>query len=335
MRHDSKPECRITEFPRGERLAFDLIPVVDLEPWFLGDYAKKRALAAAVHEACREIGFLYIFNHGVSQGVVDNAFRQAQRFFSLTDGEKRQVHYAKSGRHRGYIPYREERTDANAKGDLKEAFDYGLEVPSDSFEGLVAQRMSAPNLFPLGMADFREAIETYFSAMMQLGGTLFQIFAVGFELSPDYFNDEITKPIAQMRLLHYPPQSNYLQGEFGIGEHSDYECFTILAQDEIGGLQVRNRTGAWGEARPMSGAFVVNIGEMLMRWTNDHFVSTPHRVVNTSARERYSLAFFFATNYDTIISCLPSCEGPDRPLRYPPITAGEYLAQRLKEIYDV
>ncbi len=320
----------------AKRTPFDFIPVIDLEPWFAGNARAKLEAAQTVNTTCRDIGFMYVRNHGVSQPLVDEIFRQARRFFALPDEEKRQIHYEKSGRHRGYIPMRAESSDPAAKGDLKEAFDFGLELPCNDLHNPAAERMRAPNLFPVGVPGFREAIERYFAAMTGLAKTLFRIFAAGFGLPAQFFDDKINQPIAQMRLLRYPPQEPPTNTDYlGIGAHSDYECFTILAQDGTGGLQVQNPAGEWIEAPPIEGAFVVNIGEMMTRWTNDIFASTPHRVINASGRERYSIPFFFATNYDTIISCLESCQSSDRPSRYQPISAGDYLAHRLKDIYGV
>lgn len=321
---------------QAQRIPFDSIPIIDLEPWFVGDAHAKRQVAQTVNITCRDIGFMYVSNHGVSRELVDETFQQARRFFSLPDEEKLQVHYEKSGRHRGYIPIGAESTDPAAVADLKETFDYGLVLSSDDVQGPAAERMRAPNLFPAGVPGFREAVEMYFAAVTDLAKTLLRIFAVGFGLPVRFFDEKIDQPIAQMRLLHYPPQAAPPSADYlGIGAHSDYECFTILAQDCTGGLQVQNPAGEWIEAPPVEGTFVVNIGEMMTRWTNDTFASTPHRVINASGRERYSIPFFFATNHDTIIRCLEACQGPDRPARYPPIAAGDYLAQRLKEIYGI
>jgi len=134
--------------------------------------------------------------------------------------------------------------------------------------------------------------------------------------------------------LHYPCVDGPVDQDYlGIGTPCDYECLTILAQDDVGGLQVKNSIGQWVEAPPIKDTFVVNIGEMMARWTNDIFVATPHRVINRSRRPRYSVPFFFATNYDTAVSCLPSCVRTNYPARYEPVVAGQYLAKRLKDIY--
>jgi isopenicillin N synthase-like dioxygenase len=121
-----------------------------------------------------------------------------------------------------------------------------------------------------------------------------------------------------MRLLRYPSQAHAAQGTFGIGAHCDYECFTILGQDQVGGLLVQNSAGEWIDAPPVPGTFVVNIGEMMARWTNDVFLATRHRVINASQRKRWSIPFFFATNYDTLITCLECCKAPDAPAKYQP-----------------
>lgn len=137
-----------------------------------------------------------------------------------------------------------------------------------------------------------------------------------------------------MRLLHYPPQEPpFSTDALGIGEHCDYECLTVLAQDEVGGLQVRAAGDSWIEAPPVRSAFVVNVGEMLQRWTNDELIATSHRVVNTTGAERYSVPLFFATNPDVLIEPIGPCVSLVRPPRYAPVRAGDYLTARLSEVY--
>lgn len=164
--------------------------------------------------------------------------------------------------------------------------------------------------------------------MIRLGRTLFETMAESFDLPRNYFHDKTDRPIAQLRLLHYPAQEPGL----GIGAHCDYECFTLLEPGNVGGLQIRHGQ-RWLDVELVPDTFVVNLGEMLARWTNDIFKATPHRVLNITGLERYSIPCFFGTNYDARIECLPTCSDPDRPARYEPIQAGEYLAQRLNEVY--
>ncbi len=150
----------------------------------------------------------------------------------------------------------------------------------------------------------------------------------------NFFDDKIDKPLAQLRLLRYPPQSGPISPqEIGCGAHSDFGCVAMLAQDQVHGLQLRNSAGEWIEAPPIAGTLVCNIGHMMARWTNDLWRATPHRVINTSGRERHSIVMFFDPNYDVEVSCLASCQGPDNPPKYAPITMGEHLARMFDQSF--
>jgi isopenicillin N synthase-like dioxygenase len=190
--------------------------------------------------------------------------------------------------------------------------------------------MTSPNRWP-ELPGFREPVEAYFDAMLALARRLSAMFALALGLPERHFDPELTRPIAQLRLLRYPV-ARAGDSAPGIGTHCDYECFTILAQD-ASGLEVQNTAGAWVAAPPLEDTFVVNIGEMLQRWSNDAFRATPHRVRAVAGAPRFSIPFFFATNYDTEIACLPSCTTPENPPRYAPVAAGRYLEDRLREIY--
>jgi isopenicillin N synthase-like dioxygenase len=308
------------------------VPILDLAQWYGGSETDRAAVAHALRAAAIDPGFFYLSDHGVSLELVQSVRDQARIFFSRPLDEKLAIHFDRTGRQRGYIPLRAESSDPQGRGDVKEALDFTFPVPPENVSPAVAHRMYGPNLYPVGIPGFREIVTTYFDEMITLGRTLFEMIATGLALPRGYFHDKTDRPIAQLRFLHYPPQSGGAV-EPGIGAHCDYECFTILEQGEVGGLEIRDANGRWLEVVPISGAFVVNLGEMLARWTNDLFVATPHRVVNRTGKERYTIPFFFGTNYDTSIECLPTCSGVERPPRYPPIQAGEYLAARLDEIY--
>lgn len=313
---------------------FSQIPLVDLGPWWSKDEQKRLDVAHRVNSVCRQVGFLYISNHGVEQDLIDRIFAMSERFFALSVEEKRQVDYRKTGKHRGYIELMGESTDPQGKPDLKEAFDCGLVISAEHCADEYMLRRFGVNLWPENISGFRAALEEYLSAVHILAQSLFEIFALGFGLPERFFADRIDRPMGQLRILHYPPQElSGQQGVIGIGEHCDYECFTILAQGEHGGLQVKNHAGAWVAAPPVTGTFVVNIGEMLARWTNDEFLATPHRVINESGHERFSVPFFFATNYDCTIEPIPGTFSVDNPPRYEPVVAGRYLAERLQSIY--
>jgi isopenicillin N synthase-like dioxygenase len=175
----------------------------------------------------------------------------------------------------------------------------------------------------------------YFAACHALGLLLHRAFARDLGLPPGFFEDKLDRPMAVLRLLHYPPAPTRAEaGQLGAGEHTDYGCVTLLATDGVGGLQVQSRAGDWLDAPHVPGAFVCNIGDCLMRWTNDIYVSTPHRVVSPAGRERYSVAFFLDPNPEAEIACLPGCATPARPARYAPIRGDAFLTARLSPTYE-
>lgn len=311
------------------RISFDQIPIIDLEPMFTGDDAAKAQLAADLRRACTEVGFLYIRNHHVPQAVIDATFAAAHHYFALDDDAKMANHVTLSRNNRGYAALLEENTDPTARGDLHESFDIALDVPADDPDVVAGKVLYGPNQWPAGQPDFRAALETYHKAMLTLSGHLLHAFALALDLPEDYFDALVTKPLATLRVLHYPPQFGEIDDrQIGIGAHSDYECFTILAQDSVSALQVLNTAGEWIAADPVPGCFVVNVGDQMARWTNDLFASTIHRAINRSGRERYSIPFFFGPNYDTVVEALPSCVDAGHPAKYPPISSGDYINGR-------
>jgi isopenicillin N synthase-like dioxygenase len=174
----------------------------------------------------------------------------------------------------------------------------------------------------------------YYDRMWGLGVLLHRAFARDLGLDPAFFADKFRKPMATLRLLHYPPtQAPPADGQMGAGVHTDYGNVTLLATDSVGGLMVRDRAGRWLDAPVVTDAFVCNIGDCLMRWTNDTYVSTPHKVVSPPGHDRYSVAFFLDPDPEAIVACLPTCTGPERPAQYPPVTAAEFLTSRLEPTY--
>jgi isopenicillin N synthase-like dioxygenase len=158
--------------------------------------------------------------------------------------------------------------------------------------------------------------------------------AMSLGLPAGFFAERYRKPLARGSLIYYPPQPPDLgRDQFGVSAHTDYGCITFVCQDDSGGLQVRNRAGEWIAAPPLAGTLVVNIGDLLARWTNDLFRSTPHRVVNTSGRARYSLAVFYDPDFDAEVSAIASCVAPGEPPRYPPTTCGAHVLSRFKAAF--
>lgn len=309
---------------------FDSIPVIDLD-------GEPDLVAAQVRDACVRVGFFAVRGHGVPAAVVEACLAAARRFFALPLEAKMGCHLSRSAHHRGYGGLGEEQTDAAGGRDLHEAFDLSLDVPADDPEVLAGRFLVGPNQWPSAPAEFRPALEEYYEAMLGLGRRLFEAFAQALGLERTFFAPMLTRPGAFMRVLRYPsqPPRSVADGPegIGIGAHSDYECFTILAQDEVGGLEVRNARGSWVAVPPRPGCFVINVGDMMARWSNDRFASTLHRVINRSGRERLSIPFFHGVDYASTIAALPGCLEAGEVPRHAPVNAHDYVAARLAETY--
>ncbi|BBC73816.1 2OG-Fe(II) oxygenase [Altererythrobacter sp. B11] len=308
------------------------LPIIDFAPARSGDKEGLRLVAGQIGAAAREIGFFYLRDHGVAEELVDETYAAAAAFFALPSSAKEALSIARVGNNRGYAGFGTESLDPATLADAKEAFNLGREPEPDELHREVQDSVGG-NQWP-ELAGFQQTTSAYYRAMRQLGEDLHRAFAVDLGLAPDYFQPMIDRPMATLRLLHYPPHPGQFDGtRFGAGAHTDYGNLTLLTQSDAGGLEVRKRNGEWISAPPLPGTFVCNIGDCLMRWSNDIYVSTPHRVVNRSGRERYSIAFFFDANPDALVECLPGCQSEDRPPLYPPITAGNHLRERLDATY--
>ena len=306
------------------------IPVIDISPLLTGGAAGLSTVAAEVGKACRGTGFFCIKGHGLEPGLKEEVFRQSAQFFAQPDAVKRQTLFSATTGNRGYVPMKGEALDPTRPADLKEAFNIGLELAADDPDIAAGARFRALNLWP-ELPEFRPVMLSYFNAVWSVGRQLHRAFAHDLGVAEDYFEDKLDRPLAVLRLLHYPPRPAQVEaGQLGAGAHTDYGCITLLATDDAGGLEVQTRDGAWIKAPNVAGTLICNIGDCLMRWTNDIYSSTPHRVVNPPDRERYSVAFFLDPNPDAVVRCLPSIV---EPARYPPITGADYLQSRLDATY--
>ena len=306
----------------ARRVDFSEIPVIDIGAMLADDLAAKREAALEVRAAAAAVGIFYVKNHGVPQDIIDRAHATADRFYALPEEIKRKYDVMQTKRHKGYVPVGGLSADPTII-DLQEGYEIGLELPDDDPEYSAGNTLLGPNVWPDEMPEFRRDIYRYFEESMALGKRLYRLFALALGMPECHFEPMITKPCAQLRILYYP-ETEPKEAKIGIGPHTDYESFTLLWQSEAG-LQVQNRAGEWIQAPPIEGTFVTNIGDMMMRWTNDLFVSTPHRVVNMSGKKRFSMALFFAANHDTVVECLPTCMSEDDPPKYPPTHFGYWI----------
>ncbi|MGE0733218.1 MAG: isopenicillin N synthase family dioxygenase [Alphaproteobacteria bacterium] len=320
-------------YATAKQLDFTEIPVIDLTPLASSDPAGLHKVARDIREASTTAGFFYVRNHGVGAEIVADAFAESRRFFALPLEAKLQLPV--NARHRGFIKVGEAKMYAGAKPDLKESFVFGLDLPESDPDVRAGKMLMGPNVWPAALPSLRPALDRYYAAIDGCGRRLLRAFAVSLDLPEEFFVSRYTKPLARGAIIYYPPQPPDLgKDQFGVGAHTDYGCITLLAQDMNGGLQVRNRAGEWVAAMPIADTFVINIGDLMARWTNDKFASNPHRVVNSSGRERYSIAMFYDPHYDTEIETITSCIGPGEAARYAPTTCGAYIKSRFDAAFQ-
>jgi isopenicillin N synthase-like dioxygenase len=305
------------------------IPIIDISALRSVDPVRRAACAATLGGACRQIGFFCATGHDIPPSVISGTFDAARAFFDLPEDQKELVSYARSAHNRGYIRLGRERLDPTTPADRKEAFNVGLELGPDDPELIAGKPFRGTNLWP-GLPGWRERALAYYDACTRLAIDIHRGFALDLGLDEAFFTHRLDRPMATLRLLHYPPGDG---ASLGAGTHTDYGNLTLLATDGVAGLQVRRRDGTWIDAPHIPDAFICNIGDCLMRWTNDIYVSTPHRV-RQPATERYSVAYFADPNPDAIVEVLPTCLPKGAAPRYQPISAGAYLRSRLDATYN-
>jgi isopenicillin N synthase-like dioxygenase len=296
--------------------AFSELPLVDVSGLYDADPSTRRAAARELGQACRDAGFFYLTGHRVRSELISELIRQASAFFAQPSALKLEQYIGNSTNHRGYVPPGEE-VFYGGERDQKESFDTCFETA----EGDVSHPFAGPNVWP-ALPGFREAVSAYYGAVFELGRTLLHGFALALGLEEPFFDRFVTCPPSQLRMLHYPSNPS-ADVNVGIGAHTDYECFTILLPTAPG-LEVMNGAGAWIDAPPRPGCFVVNIGDTLEMWTNGELVATSHRVRKVS-EERFSFPLFFSCDYDVEVAPLPQFVSAERPARYPSLKAGEHL----------
>lgn len=298
------------------------IPVIDAGPALRGEPGGLDAAARQMRQACESVGFFYLAGHAVPQAVIDTAFQASREFHALPLDAKLRLKLNENNI--GYLPVNESMQRASTvhkatRPNFNESFfishDRGAEHP----DVLAGKPLRGRNQWPEGHDGIRAAMIRYFKTMERLGERLLPVLARSLDMPDDYFAPFFANEAQiNLRFLHYPPQNMDDDEQFGQGPHTDNSFITFLAREEVPGLAVRLPTGEWLAPPVIPGTFLVNLGNMMKRWSNDRFLSTPHGVLNDSGTDRYSIAFFYSPNPDSVIECLPSCAGPDNPPRYPP-----------------
>ena len=311
------------------------VPVVDIS-------ADPGAVAAELDEVCRAVGFFQVTGHGISDEIADPAWSLATEFFDLPLEEKLGVARPTPNYPYGYMPLAGESLTQSmadaAPADLKEVFNIGPPAPAaHDFADPDEAWAYSPNLWPEALPELKPAWTAYYAAMAGLDDRLMSLFARGLGLPPGFFADKTGQGPNALRAINYSARNVApLPGQLRAGAHTDYGTLTILRQDAVGGLEVLDRDGHWVGVAPVPGAFVINVGDLMARWTNDRWRSTLHRVVDpadpsAANARRQSMPYFQNANWSARISCLPTCLGPGEKPRYEPVLAGPHLMTKFRK----
>lgn len=325
------------------------VPIIDLGNFIHGSESGRAESVAAVQKALVDVGFLMISNHGVSDDLISRLEKAALDFFDLPQETKERYSPGGKKANRGYgavgsrtIGATEDKT---LLPSLQEGFGVSnVDVPKDDpfYQTEIGKGIFAPNVWPQEPADFEPAATSYYREMSRLFKQVMALFAVALNLPENYFQPMLTKHGSTLRFVHYPAiDREPAPGEVRAGAHTDTGTMTILYIDETpAALQVRTRSGEWIDINKVPGTFIINIGDLMMRWTNDIWTSNLHRVanpplVNGRSTRRLSIVFFCQNNYDTLIECLPGCSSSENPPKYAPVISSSYSAQRAAERFGI
>ena len=302
-------------------------PLLDIGGLLGSNDAAHREIAHEIGVAAHEIGFFRITSHGIDPELIKRTYEMSERFFALPEDTKRRYYIGLSSNHRGYVPFTEKGDYADEMSRNYEAFDLALDLPEDDPDFLAGNRLLGPNVWP-ELDGFRQTISEYYTQISTLGRTICSALELYLGLSAGRITSQMSKPISQLRLMHYVRANEGVEkSSVNMGAHTDYECLTLL-HTRNPGLQVMDKKGQWIDVPVEPGTFIVNIGDMLEAWTNGHLRSTPHRVLNLSP-ERFSLPYFVAANFDTVISPFPEVLRDGAKPRYEAFAAGAHLERML------
>ena len=300
------------------------IPVIDISP-----SAHPEAACAQINAACRGIGFFATTGHGVAGDLLDGVLNMTEEFFAQPLAYKNSLGIELSDHHRGYAGVEGELLEPGLRPDYKETMDFGPEVPLDDAE---RSSLEGPNQWP-DIVGFRDVVEAYQEVVLDAAKRLLRLIAQTLELEPAFFDQRFVRPLVGTRLIRYPAVSEPRPDQLGCGAHSDYGCVTLLLTDGAPGLQLADVAGHWHDVIAPPDCFIVNLGDMLARWTNDRYRATVHRVQSPRTADRYSVPTFVNPSYGTVVECLSSCLREGEPPRHPTTTSGAYLQSRFDETF--
>jgi isopenicillin N synthase-like dioxygenase len=321
-----------------------VVPVVDISEWNDGSVEQRAAIAKAVDDGCRTVGFLQIVGHSIPSDVINGLLNAADALFARPLEEKLSWVPAAPEINRGYAAKGTEGLSYSigqaSVPDLFEAFNIGPDAVPDTPECQARiHDLFAPNIWPDGAGSdiIRAHIVSYFDAAAAKARVLTSIFAVALGLDEDFFALRTTHSTDTLRINHYMRDAgdpDPVEGQMRMGAHTDYGIVTVLYADAVPGLQIMGSDGKWADVLPIPGALLVNLGDLLAEWTNDRWRSTLHRVVPPPRSvggpvRRRSVAFFHDGNHDALVECLPTCVSESNPAKYPPVLAGDHLMAKL------
>ena len=307
-------EVRLMDYPDST----EEIPHLDISPYLKGEPGGRERVAALLKHITETVGFFYLSGHGIPQEQIDRVFSESRRFHALPEEVKREVPLVDVDTHKtgysGLAKERSGRANVNLISDAKPNF----------YSKFTIIREKDPkverNVWPENLPGFKEVVLGYQAAVEALGKKFLPLWATSLKLPLDFFDKMFELPHVNLSLLHYPPQKTIGNKQYGIAPHTDNSMMTFLAQANIPGLAVRMPSGHWRPVDIVPGTLLVNTGNVLVRWTNDQYLSTKHRVINTQNVDRYSIPVFFGPNADAVIEVVPTCQTPDSSAKYPPIT---------------
>jgi isopenicillin N synthase-like dioxygenase len=314
------------------------IPVIDLGPYLAGEPGALDRGGEELRYALTEIGFYAIVNHGVPQALIRDAYAEVARFHAQPLDKKLQI---KLDKHNvGYLPMmgdtlRTSVVETVTKPNISEAFFMARDLAADHPDVMSGRRFRSANQWPEALAGYRDTLVAYCDALELLVQKLVRVYARALDLPAAYFDTAFSELQYKLRATHYPSQPTAPDDEFGIAPHTDTSFLTLLAPNDVPGLAIRGPDGGWIDVPPNPDAFMVNGGQLLLRWTNDRFLATPHRAVNRTGSERYALAFFCDANIDWPVAAVPTCVGPDNPPLYETTYYTDYMIRYQARTYNV